>query len=170
MTPEEVNNLIYERLTAFPEMQEIAADPDFKKKIRSITEFAGLDPEYANNIELEVLLALSLHTRISELSQKLADATGLSLQEAEKMETLISALILEPVEEILEVYDVLVEKQEIAAQNTTSEGIPQAQSTAAEGESDIPPTPLTREDVLKALNASRTMDSDVASLKEDAER
>lgn len=176
MTSEEIVKGIQERLTAFPEMRAVAARPDFKATIRDILDFSGLGKEYIDILELHILLLLTFYVPYSEFNELIAENLNVQPETADNITGLIDSLLLSEVSENLIAYEVFTSKKEIPVSEDTEEteratdsyDIPSPQH-APSVEKAAATTPLTRDDIKRALQTQRTMGGDIADMGKTTE-
>lgn len=176
ITSETAQGMIEARFGEYPELGAVAHDPEFKTKLAQILDFSAINQDLYPTIENEVLVILSLYAPLRELGQNIAEDTGLALEQAENIATLIETLILAPVQDDLEAFDYLWHKQ-LEEEPQVPEANKELKEELAlrpegvvapgtiEGTGALNQKPLTREEVLKSLSAKRTMQSDITSIQ-----
>ncbi len=174
ITPEEKKKMFEERFREYPRLGYVAAGKDFGETLKHILDFTQVSPEYFPIIENEVLVILSLYAPVNELGANIQESTGLTEEVSNSLTALIRSLILAPVIDDLEAFNILwdaeIEKAEKIPEapkdwkeklELRPEGVPQSNLVNPDS-----PKPLTREEVLRALSPHRTMAGDIASLQE----
>ncbi len=169
MTHDEAQKLIRARFMEYPDFGAVANATTLKAKLTEILAFGEVGDEFLPIIENELNVVLALYAPISELGANIAESTNISIEKANKISSLIKALILEPVESELLAYDLLWQQEEaLPDANIESKerlelrpnGQPSIGSSAG-GSSQ----PLTRDALMNAVSGKRTMAQDIEALR-----
>lgn len=171
ITYEEAQSMLQKRLTEFPAIQAIASDPKTKTTLAELVEFNGIDAALLPEIEYELLIVLAQYAPLSDLTENIAESTGLPRERVEGLVTMIETIILEPVYNDLSAFDLLW-KKEIEKAKSLPEVTPDTREKLELRPEGVPvhsgnidnPKPLTREEVLQTLTLKRTMETDMKSL------
>lgn len=151
----------------YPEFGKIVRTAEFRKKIEDILRITGVDLEHASFIEHEVRLVLSLYVPLHELPENIAVSTGITTEKAEQVQTLLIALVFEEVINELYAFSFLWESKDAFTSKEPLELQPEEVRDAAHTPSEPLDTarPLTRDELMRALAAKRTMQGDIAATK-----
>jgi hypothetical protein len=189
MTREEAQQLMEKRFTEYPALGAVSKSDSFQSSLAQILDFKGVNPELYALIENEVLVTLSLYAPLSKLGENIRETTELPVETANAVALLIETLIFEPVIDDLRAYDTLWEDELVktsAMSGATIETKERLELRPRMGEVPnagtpapvTPPSdktaskPLTREELMSALGAKRTMatDMEAARLKREANK
>ena len=170
--------MIDARFHEYPEMKAVAESENFQQTLSQILEFEEVDQKYLPQIEMEVVVVLTLYAPLRELAQNITETTGLPSEKAANIANLVETLLLQPVSNELLAYDYLWQEElaKVAAVPTPQKDAreelrlrPEGVTRENEGANEERARPLTREEVLKALAPTRTMASDIETLRKKAE-
>lgn len=181
ITPQVLKTMIDARFHEYPKMKAVMDAENFKNLLLQILDFEKVDQSLLPQIENEILVVLTLYAPLHELPENISETTGIPLETSKKMSALIETLILQPVYDDLVAYDSLWQSElkknknlpeapkdvkdqlELRPEGVERSGVQQEQNTNM-------PKPLTREQLLTALTAKRTMAGDIESITQsDAE-
>jgi hypothetical protein len=179
LTREEAEKMFAERLQEYPEVGALVADPSFEQNILNIMEFEGVPEELFPIIHTNVMVVLTFYAPLRELAQNISEDTGLTPQTAMNVAQMIDVLILSPLRDELIAFETLwyeqlaLVTQAPEADPTLREGLqlrPEMGGVIPRGEVSSDTTedsarPLTRDELLKALSAKRTMASDIQAVR-----
>lgn len=179
-TPQVLKTMIDARFHEYPQMKAVMDAENFKNLLLQILDFEKVDQSLLPQIENEVLVILTLYAPLHELAENITETTGIPIETSKNITTLIETLILQPVYDDLLVYDSLWESELKKDKNLPSasqdikdrlelrpEGVPVG-GTSQETETNA--RPITREQLLTALTAKRTMAGDIESIKQSGSR
>lgn len=183
LTYEEAQNMMAERFRTYPEMGAIVSAPSFTQELAQIAEFERIDPLFLPIIENEVKVVLSFYAPIRELGANISETTGLPIETGNALATMIDSVLLTPVRDELDEFETLwydelsraesapeanldsKERLELRPEGTSAE------SAEERGEKhEEVAKPLTREELLSALSAKRTMASDIEAVRQREEK
>lgn len=174
LTYEEAEKMLWDRIRENPDVEKFISSPDFKRSLAQILEFEGIDVELLPLIENQVMLVLALFVPYSEFAEGVQENTGLPPEKVSRLATMVDAFIFLPFRDELLAFDHLY-KEERANEERLPEGKADAREKLElrpEGVSGVSsanedgPRPLTREEVLRAIAPTRTMQKDIASIKD----
>lgn len=179
-TPQVLKTMIDARFHEYPQMKAVMDAENFKNLLLQILDFEKVDQSLLPQIENEVLVILTLYAPLHELAENITETTGIPIETSKNITTLIETLILQPVYDDLLVYDSLWESELKKDKNLPSasqdikdrlelrpEGVPVG-GTSQETETNA--RPITREQLLTALTAKRTMAGDIESIKQSGSK
>lgn len=179
LTYENAEKMVLERIQKYPEIFTLVSHPSFKTTLSQILEFEGVNKEFLSAIENQLLIILAFYAPIGELPQNISESTGLPLETAKRVATMIDTLLLQPIHDELIAFEYHwneelkkegslpeASKETREKLELRPENVPQRDAVAAD---DAGARPLTREEVLKALAPTRTMAKDIESIKEGEE-
>lgn len=180
MERDESYNLIEERLVEHPEMRELISDPEFKNTLGIILQYLEVGTSNIDAIEFEILIVLIFYAPLSDLAQNITETTTIPLETTERMVTMIESMLLSTVTETLEEFEIAwkqqLEKEASLPQAPADtreklelrpEGVIPAAQNAPTSPATGALTPLTREEVMRALSSKRTMSGDIESIKQE---
>ncbi len=170
-------DLINKRLNEHPEIKNLIADSDFKKKLSLILEYIGIDSLYFDDIEFELYVVLAFYAPIGHLAKNITETTGISITQSERLVLMIKTVLFSSIENILNDF-------EIWWNSEGGEGVQPTYADRTETPAPEPllkpsysatPTeeekggsgPLTRDDLIKALSTKRTMATDIENLSKE---
>jgi hypothetical protein len=178
---EEAQNMILARLQENPDMAAVAHGPFFKKTLAEILDFEDVPEWIAPIIENEVLVVLAQYAPLRELGKNISESTGLDDEKAGNLATLITTILLSPISEKLRAFETLwyeqlaLVTQTPIADPTLKEGlqlrpeegdiIPRGEMASDDDTEEESARPLTRDELLSALSAKRTMASDIKAVQ-----
>lgn len=174
ITHEEAELMLKKRLEEYPEVKALVSDPQFKSTLSDILEFESVNQSFLPIIESYLMTVLTFYAPIGDLSRKISESTGLSLELCENLVGMIESILLEPIREALYAFEYHVENE-----LNKIGSIPDANSELKErlelkpqevtpqaGEIENAGTrPLTREELMSALAPRRTMASDIEAVR-----
>lgn len=176
ITPQLANTMIEARLHEYPQMKAVVDGDNFRNLLIQILDFEKIDQVLLPQIENEVIVVLTLYAQLHELAENISETTGIPITTSKNITALIETLILQPVLDDLTTYDLLWQSELEKNQNLPPapkdikdrlelrpEGVPVG-GTSQETETSA--RPITREQLLTALTAKRTMAGDIASIKQ----
>lgn len=135
--------MIRKRLDEFEPSKTIATSADFRKTLGEILAFEDIDASLLPRIEFEVVVILTFFAPVSSLPANIAESTGLPLEKATSISTMIETLILAPVSEELEYFDTNWHEEEAEERGETSaRTLAEPTPTAAPAASAVAPAPL----------------------------
>lgn len=173
-----IEHTLEESYAEYPRLGYVAQKETLPTEIRSALEVAGIDTRYTERAVLEVRLVLALYAPLSDIKTIVASWEGVGEEKAETFYNLLLTLVLSPVREELEFYDekwtaLLKEHPETPVdESEKEEALTPEEPLELKPESATQPTfppPLTREELLRALSAKRTMASDMEVAQEKKE-
>lgn len=179
-TPQVLKTMIEARFHEYPQMKAVIDAENFKNLLLQILDFEKVDQSLLPQIENEVLVILTLYAPLHELAENITETTGIPIETSKNITTLIETLILQPVYDDLVIYDSLWESELKKDKNLPSasqdvkdslelrpEGVPVG-GTSHEAKTTV--QPITREQLLTALTAKRTMAGDIESIKQSGSK
>lgn len=159
---EDAQHLLIERLNALPEIKAYVENPAFLEKIKNILVAEGFAAEIAEIVKQELIYILTLYVPIEDLAKNLVESTGIKYSHAERLSMIFEATLLAPFLQDLIIFSRNAQDRE---KNTTQplptqtpldepkiyEPAPVLRAGYAAGSPEAQ-KPLTREDILRALN------------------
>lgn len=179
LTREEVEKMFAARLEQYPEIKEIVTAPTFKEEIARIAAFEGIGEEYLPILENEVMVILTFYAPLRELGSNVAESTGLPLEKGENFATMVDSILLGDIHDELLAFELHWDEQLETAEATES-SVPKeplelrpenrdASAAVIPEAAPALPKALTREELMNALSAKRTMASDIEAVRHKEE-
>ena len=97
LTYDEAELLIEARLRKHPELRAILQSEHLDETLVQILDFVEADHALLESIKDEIIVILTLYAPLNELAQNIAESTGVSVDTAGNIASLIETLILQPV-------------------------------------------------------------------------
>lgn len=163
-------------LAQHPELLGVARSLREGKELKNILDFEGVGQEIALTVEFETLLVIALFVPLSELGTNIAASTKISIDSAKRIALMLETLVLEPIADALRAYDVELRSGDEPNVPDANIGAKEKLELRPDARPVTPPTPggqgtptgtplqsrpLTREELMNALGAKRTMASDM---------
>lgn len=180
LSREEAKKMIETRLSEYPQMRAVATGENITDILIQILDFEEVDRAFLPIIKNEVLVILALYAPLHELAENITESTGIPLETSDRITSLIETLVLEPVYDELVAYDSLWREELEKNKNLPSapkdikdrlelrpEGVPVGGTSQ---ETKTSARPITREQLLTALTAKRTMAGDIESIKQSGSK
>lgn len=179
LTREEVEKMFAARLEKYPEIKEIVSAPSFKEEIARIAEFEGIGEEHLPILENEVMVVLTFYAPVSELGQNIAESCELPRDKGDSLATMIDSILFGDIRdellafeshwyEQLEIENAAEEAKPKEPLELRPEGVAPSEGNVPEAKPE-PPRALTREELMNALSAKRTMASDIEAVRHKQE-
>lgn len=172
LTPTQIQEMLTERFKEYPQLGAVASNPNFKTELARIVAFFDISEEIVPIIERNVLVVLSLYAPITSLPQNISEDTGINLETATNLATMIDTILFTDVSEQLYQFDILWKQTEAnqSTHATVKESL-ELQPEEVRDATRVPAMPqetqkpLTRDELMQALAAKRTMQGDIAASK-----
>ncbi len=159
LTLEQATKMIEERFVEYPILGAVGRSMMFETNLSQILDFENVDHKHLLMIAYEVRVVLALYAPLSELAQNIAESTKLPIEKSSSLVTLIINTILDPVRNELEGYDAVWKKESAVASPDTS---------ASAGMD--PAKPLTRDELMQALERKRAAGSNIEVMRQKLEQ
>lgn len=174
LTPEQSQQMITDRLREYPDISKLVSLPTFRQGLQDIVTFEEINPALIPTIENNLMVVLTFYAPLSELAQNMSEDTGLPIEKMKELVIMIDAILLTDIHDELAAFDYLW-KEEMKKETPSAAAIetkerlelrPDGATNPLVVPTSSSPTPLTREELLRALAGKRTMAGDIKSVRQ----